>query len=167
MVRNSSRIRNRFHRDGELRSGPGVGRRLADGTSCSCPCAPPLLTPTTTLTAANLHVCRPLIGWPSVSRIQQMNSQIHQDRLEHLYDRLQLPCPPHPPLYTAKKLAQAKLYVIHQNLCELEFRSRFNPSQRLGQGRYILTRGDPYPTFTCKPRTGNSLETSEFLEKHL
>ena len=35
MVRNSSRIRNRFHRDGELRSGPGVGRRLADGTSCS------------------------------------------------------------------------------------------------------------------------------------
>ena len=35
MDRNRSRIINRFHRQGELRLGPGVGRMLADGTSCS------------------------------------------------------------------------------------------------------------------------------------
>ena len=35
MDRNSNRIINRFHRQGELRLGPGVGRRLVDGTSCS------------------------------------------------------------------------------------------------------------------------------------
>jgi hypothetical protein len=67
--------------------------------------------------------------------------------------------------YSVQRHAQNELSGIHQNLCELKFQSRFNTPQRLGQGRYIITRGDSYLTFTCKPRTGKILETSKCFEE--
>ena len=67
--------------------------------------------------------------------------------------------------YSVKRQAQNELSGIHRNLCELEFRSRFNTPQRLGQGCYIITRGDTYLTFTCKPRSGKILETTECFEE--
>ena len=56
---------------------------------------------------------------------------------------------------------------IHQNLWELEFQTRFNTPQRIGQGHYIITRGDSYLTFTCKQKTGRILETTECFEEIL
>ena len=67
--------------------------------------------------------------------------------------------------YSVQQRAHTDLSGIHQSLCELEFHSRFNTPQSLGQDRYILTRGDSYLTFTCKLRTGTILETSECFEE--
>ena len=67
--------------------------------------------------------------------------------------------------YVIKKRSQDEISSIHKSLCELEFRARFNTPQRLGQGRYIITRGDSYLTFTCKPRMGKILETSDCFEE--
>ena len=67
--------------------------------------------------------------------------------------------------YSLKKQAQDEISGVHRSLCELQFQTRFNTPQRLGEGRYIITRGDSYLTFTCTQKTGRILETKNCFEE--